>query len=1218
MIRVRMVELENFLKNEMNQRIVFMDGAMGTMIQKYQLSESDFRGERFKNHPFDLQGNNDLLNLIQPHIIGKIHREYLEAGAEIIGTNTFNANSISQADYGMEAFVYEINKAAAKIACEVATEFRKKTREKSRLALVSGAIGPTNRTASLSSDVNHPELRGVTFDQLVESYYEQAQGLLDGGVDLLIVETIFDTLNAKSALFAIDKLFTDSHRQVPLLISVTITDQSGRTLSGQTLEAFWNSVQHARPLSVGINCALGAREMRPYIIELAQIADCYVSCYPNAGLPNPLSETGYDETPDVTATLLGEFAEGGWVNMVGGCCGTTPDHIRTIVHTLKDKTPRRIPKIEARTRLSGLEPLNINSTRNEGTQFVMVGERTNVMGSPKFRRLIKDGDFEAALSVARQQVSQGAHIIDINFDESLLDGEAAMVKFLNLLGTEPEISRVPIMIDSSQWSVLEAGLKCIQGKAVVNSISLKEGESVFLEQATKVKKYGAALVVMAFDEKGQAADFEDKVRICHRAYRLLTEKVGVDPCDIIFDPNILTLATGMKEHNNYGVDFLRAVERIKEICPHALTSGGVSNISFSFRGNNVIREAMHSVFMYHGMRSGLDMAIVNAGMLEIYEEIEPSLLEAVEDILLNRRDDATERLLDLSERYKNSQGERSKRVKEWRTQSVEDRLCYSLVHGVVDFVNEDTQEALKKYKVPLNVIEGPLMDGMRVVGQLFGEGKMFLPQVVKSARVMKKAVAYLEPLMEKKVVGSSASTIVLATVKGDVHDIGKNIVGVVMTCNNYEVIDLGVMVKCDEILRVAKEKGADLIGLSGLITPSLNEMIFNAKEMQRQGFKIPLLVGGATTSRAHTAIKMAEHYDPPVVQVGDASLVVGVCRELLSEDRKEAYIADLNKSYRKIRQKHRDKKRELLSYKEAREKAFSNREEVVVPSHCGIREITNINLKEIAEFIDWSPFFWTWELRGVFPKIFEDPKWGEPARKVYNEAKILLEDIIENQRFDMKAIYGLWPCQREGDDIHVFSPGSGETLYFLRQQQKRGGSYYCLADFIHPVKRDYVGAFCVTAGQGVEDFARHFVHQSDDYQAIMVRALGDRMVEALAEWLHLQVRKNWGYGEKASSEDLIHGRYRGIRPAPGYPACPDHTEKATLWELLEVKERLGVSLTESFAMTPPSSVSGYYFSHSESKYFNLGQIGWDQLEDYAHRKGVPPEEAARWLSNHLS
>ena len=1213
-----MMELENFLKNEMNQRIVFMDGAMGTMIQKHQLQEVDFRGTRFKDHPIDLQGNNDLLSLTQPHIIQQIHREYLEVGAEIIGTNTFNANSISQSDYKMEEFVYEMNKEAAKLACEVASEFKRENPD--HLALVSGAMGPTNRTASLCPDVNNPEFREVTFDKLVEAYYEQARGLLDGEADLLIVETIFDTLNSKAALFAIDQLLSDRNERVPVLISVTITDQSGRTLSGQTMEAFWNSIRHVKPLSVGINCALGAREMRPYIVELSQIADCYVSCYPNAGLPNPLSETGYDETPEVTANQLKEFATSGLVNMVGGCCGTTPSHIRAITHRLKDIPPRVVPKIEAKTRLSGLEPLNIDSTRSEGSQFLMVGERTNVMGSPKFRRLIKDGDFEKALNVAHQQVSQGANIIDINFDEPLLDGESAMVKFLNLLGAEPEISKVPIMIDSSKWSVLEAGLKCLQGKAIVNSISLKEGEEVFLEQAIKIKKYGAAAVVMAFDEKGQAANFEDKVQICQRAYKLLTEKIDFDPCDIIFDPNILTLATGMEEHNNYAVDFIHAIKKIKEICPHTLTSGGISNISFSFRGNNMVREAMHSAFMYHGVRAGLDMAIVNAGMLEVYENIDKKLLEAVEDVLLNRREDATERLLSLSEEYRDSKGEKkTTKAKEWRTQSVEERLCHSLIHGVVDFVEEDTKEALKKYEIPLKVISGPLMEGMKVVGELFGAGKMFLPQVVKSARVMKRAVAYLEPFMERETEEASrhTGTIVLATVKGDVHDIGKNIVGVVMACNNYEVIDLGVMVKCDEILRVAKEKRADLIGLSGLITPSLDEMIFNAKEMQRQGFQVPLLIGGATTSRAHTAIKIAEHYKPPVVQVGDASLVIGVCSELLSKDRSKTYIANLNQSYERIRAEHKAKNIEFIPYEEAKKRSFSNVADVVVPPSCGVQEVSPIDLKNVSELIDWSPFFWTWELRGTFPKILDHPKWGEPARKIYDEAQVLLRDIVENKRFDMKALYGLWPCQREGDDIHVFTPKGKQTLYFLRQQQKRKGNYYCLTDFIHPTKKDYIGAFCVTASGEVEKFANDFINQSDDYSAIMVRALGDRMAEALAEWLHSQVRKSWGFEEDLSPEELIQEKYRGIRPAPGYPACPDHSEKTTLWKLLGVKERLGVHLTESFAMTPSSSVSGYYLAHPESRYFNIGKIDRDQLEDYSRRKGLTIKEAARWLSVHL-
>jgi 5-methyltetrahydrofolate--homocysteine methyltransferase len=1203
---------------------------MGTMIQGYKLEEEDFRGEQFKDHHIDLKGNNDLLCLTRPEIITEIHRSYLEAGADIIETNTFNANKLSQSDYELQHIIPELNKAAAQVARIAVDEFMSENPD--RKCFVAGALGPTNKTASLSPDVNDPAYRGVTFDELVETYYEQVKWLVEGGVDIILAETTFDTLNLKAAIYGIQNFLDEHPAQLPLMLSVTITDASGRTLSGQTIEAFWNSVRHAKPLSVGINCALGAQEMRPYIEELSKIADCYISCYPNAGLPNPLSETGYDETPEDTSGFLEEFAQSGFINIVGGCCGTTPDHIGALVKKIKGLTPRTIPTLTQATRLSGLEALNFA----EDSPFLMVGERTNVTGSPRFSKLIKEDDFDTALSVAKQQVENGANIIDINFDEALLDGEACMRRFLNLVGSEPDISRVPIMIDSSKFTVIEEGLKCIQGKGIVNSISLKEGEQKFLEQAEKVKRYGASAVVMAFDEKGQAATKEDKVRICERAYKLLTEKVGMDPNDIIFDPNVLTVATGIEEHNNYAVDFIEALGEIKKVCPGAKTSGGISNISFSFRGNNILREAMHSAFLYHAIKAGLDMAIVNAGMLEVYENIDKELLEKVEDVLFNRNPEATETLIDYAEQVRGTEKTKEKDKEKWREGTVDERLSHALVKGIVDYIDEDTEEARQKYDKSLDVIEGPLMSGMKVVGKLFGEGKMFLPQVVKSARVMKKAVAYLEPYMEAEKARSGGGQVkgkfVIATVKGDVHDIGKNIVGVVLGCNNYEVIDLGVMVACDNILKTAKDLDANIIGLSGLITPSLDEMIYNASEMERQGFKTPLLIGGATTSKAHTAIKIAPAYSGVVSHVQDASLVVNVCNDLLNPEKYEKIANELQAKHEELRKLHSatQQKTNYLPIKEARSKGLGSdwgKIRIDVPEKLGT-EIIEISVEEIIPFIDWSPLFWVWELKGVYPKIFEHKKWGKQAKILFEDAQNLLNQIVKEKRFRPRAVLSFWPANSSGDDIEIYSDNSRKKaiskFLTLRQQKDKGKNetYLGLSDFVAPKesgREDYIGGFVVTAGEEVEEFSETFKENNDDYSAIMVKALGDRIAEALAEMMHKKARENWGYGkeEKLSPADLIKEKYRGIRPAPGYPACPDHTEKAELWRLLDAEKNIGVELTENYAIYPPSSVAGLYFSHPDSKYFHVGQINRDQVEDYAKRKGISVEEAEKWLRPNL-
>lgn len=1202
---------------------------MGTMIQKYKLEEKDFRGTQFVDHPLDLKGNNDLLSITRPDVIEEIHYQYLKAGARIIETNTFSGTRTAQADYQMEAHVDAINIESAKVARQAIERYKKENPDME--AFVAGALGPTNKTASISPDVNNPAFRAIDFDQLKSAYFEQASALVKGGVDILLVETIFDTLNAKAALMGIEELFEQLGHRLPVMISVTITDKSGRTLSGQTVEAFWYSIAHANPLSVGINCALGAKDMRPFIEALSNVATCFISCYPNAGLPNPLSDTGYDETPETTGALLREFAESGFVNIVGGCCGTTPPHIESIGKSVQGIKPRKPPLPDGNTHLSGLEPFTISKT---DAPFVMVGERTNVTGSPKFARLIKENNFDEALLIARQQVENGANIIDINFDEGLLDSESCMSHFLNLIASEPDICKVPIMVDSSKWSVIEAALKCLQGKAVVNSISLKEGEEVFLKHARLLKKYGAAAVVMAFDENGQAASREEKVRICKRAYDLLVNHANFSPEDIIFDPNILTVATGIEEHNQYAINFIEAIKEIKKCCPGALTSGGVSNISFSFRGNNPVREAMHSAFLYHAIGAGLDMGIVNAGMLEVYDDLPKDLLTAVEDVLFDRCPDATEKLVELAESYKNQDGKTKIQNLEWRQGSFSARIQHALVHGIADYIVDDTKEALEELKIPLSVIEGPLMDGMKVVGELFGEGKMFLPQVVKSARVMKKAVAYLEPFMKSskdQPQKNKQGTFVIATVKGDVHDIGKNIVGVVLGCNNYEVHDLGVMVNCETILEKAREVEADFIGLSGLITPSLDEMIHVAKEMNRLQFKTPLLIGGATTSKAHTAIKIAPHYNGASVHVLDASLVVNVCSEIRSK--KDSFLSKLQESQEQIRTKFLQKNEDtdLVDLETARKNKFRYNWKDLPndkPKQLGVFQFDHISLDELVQFIDWSPFFWTWELKGLYPKIFDHPQHGNSAKQLFEDAQKQLQIIIQKKIFKPKAVMGFWAAQACDEDVILYTDETCKTelqrLHFLRQQRViKNSPNMCLSDFIAPIEsniKDHIGAFCVTTGSEVEQYAQSFKARGDDYQCILVQAIGDRLAEACAEKMHLEARKFCGYGltEDLSNEDLIKERYRGIRPAPGYPACPDHTEKWSLWKLLDIENRIGVRLTESGAMTPGSSVSGYYFSHPESRYFNVGKISNDQVRDYASRKNRSFEDMQKWLSPNLT
>lgn len=1218
------------LKEILSEKILFLDGAMGTMIQRYKLEEEHFRNDQLKDHHIDLKGNNDLLSITQPEIIKEIHTEYLEAGADIIETNTFSGTRIAQADYELEEIVPELNLKSAQIAKAACVEFMEKNPD--RKCYVAGALGPTNRTASLSPDVNRPEYRAVTFQELVDSYYEQAKFLVEGGVDILLPETTFDTLNLKAAIFAIKKLENEIGEKLPVMLSVTITDNSGRTLSGQTVEAFWYSVEHANPLSVGINCALGAQEMRPYIESLSKVSNAYVSCYPNAGLPNPLSETGYDETPDQTSEYVKEFADSGFINIVGGCCGTTPDHINAIRNKLSDIAPRVIPNAKEylSTHLSGLEPLVISE--KDAISFYMVGERTNVTGSPKFARLIKEDQFEEALAIARQQVENGANIIDINFDEGLIDSEACMVKFLNLIASEPDIAKVPIMIDSSKWSVLEAGLQCIQGKGIVNSISLKEGEEKFLEQASIIKQYGAAVVVMAFDENGQAAEMQDKVDICKRAYDLLTQKINFAPEDIIFDPNILTVATGIDEHNNYAVNFIEAVRKIKEVCPGALTSGGVSNISFSFRGNNRVREAMHAAFLFHAIKAGLDMGIVNAGMLEVYEEIDKELLEKVENVLLNKSPEATEELLEIADTLKGVKKKSSANSSlKWREEELEQRMKHALVHGIVEFIEEDTKAALEKLKIPLKVIEGPLMDGMKVVGDLFGQGKMFLPQVVKSARVMKKAVAWLEPYMDKSENEENHQGVfVIATVKGDVHDIGKNIVSVVLACNGYKVIDLGVMVNCDTIVKSIKENKADIIGLSGLITPSLDEMITNVKEFQRLNLDIPVLVGGATTSKAHTAIKIAHHYENVVQHVSDASLVIEVCNNLLSKERKEEYIKNLKAKQIALKERfgREETIKSLIPFDEASKMkpTLSFDGKTYRPERLGITEVKNITLKELLPYFDWSPFFWAWEIKGQYPQILKNPKTQEQAHRLYEDAKLLLDEIINTNAFEPRALTAFWKAHSEGNTIILKDEDDQilDQFSFLRQQDKhiiKKNQARCLADFIAPKDQnidDYLGAFVVSI-HNVQELANKYEKDNDDYNSIMIKILGDRFAEAFAEFMHERTRKSWGFGakEQLSNKDLIAEKYQGIRPAPGYPACPDHLHKKKLWKLMEVQERIGSRLTDSMAMEPASSVSGFYFSHPESQYFNVGMLGEDQIDIYAKESGLTLEDAQKWLSPYL-
>ena len=1207
----------------LRERIVILDGAMGTMIQTYRLEEADYRGERFQDWPRDVKGNNDLLSLTRPLVIQEIHRQYLQAGADIIETNTFNSTRISMADYGMESLAQELNVGGARNARAAADAVM--AAEPGRGCFVAGALGPTNKTASISGNVNNPAARGVTYDQLVEAYYEQARGLLEGGADVLLVETVFDSLNSKAALFAIAKLF-DQVPRVPVMLSFTITDLSGRTLSGQTVEAYWNSVSHFPLLSIGINCALGPKEMRPFIEELSGLAPIYLSAYPNAGLPNPMLPTGFPETPESMAPQLADWAAAGWLNIVGGCCGTTPAHISALARAAGKFKPRVPPKVEPWLRLSGMEALTIRPDTN----FVNIGERTNITGSPKFAKLILAGQFEEALAVARQQVLNGAQIIDINMDEGMLDGVQAMTHFLNLIGSEPDIARVPVMIDSSRWPVIEAGLKCVQGKAVVNSISLKEGEEKFVQQAVLVLRYGAAVVVMAFDEKGQADSLERRRQICARCYKILTERVGFPPEDIIFDPNILTVGTGLEEHNNYALDFIEATRWIKQNLPRAKVSGGISNISFSFRGNNAVREAMHAAFLYHAIQAGLDMGIVNAGMLGIYGEIPKDLLELVEDVLLNRRPDATERLVKFAESVK--QKDKAGIVEdEWRKGSVEQRLEHALVKGIVDFIDADTEEARQKIGRPLSVIEGPLMAGMSVVGDLFGSGKMFLPQVVKSARVMKKAVAWLLPFMEeeKRAGGESRAQgkILMATVKGDVHDIGKNIVGVVLACNNYEIIDLGVMVPCEKILQTARDLKVDMIGLSGLITPSLDEMAHVAREMQREGFSLPLLIGGATTSKAHTAVKIAPHYAQTVVHVLDASRAVGVVGNLANPKLKPAFDEKNRQEQEKSRQQHAGQRVKLLSLEEARRRRPQYEfkpEELAVPEFTGVRPLS-VPLGELVPFIDWSPFFHTWELRGRYPAILKHEKHGAQATELFEDGQKLLQRIVNEKLLEARGVYGFFPAQSVGDDVELFDGDTRRKVltvfHFLRQQIEKpdGQPNLSLADFIAPAN-DYLGAFAVTAGLGVDALARQFKAENDDYNAIMTEALADRLAEAFAEYLHRRVRAEWGYGknENLTTEQLIEEQYRGIRPAAGYPACPDHTEKWTLWKLLDAEKSAGIQLTESCAMWPASSVSGLYFASPQSKYFGVGKLDRDQVQDYARRKGMELRTAERWLGPNLN
>ena len=1254
------------LQQLLRERIVVLDGAMGTMVQQRNLSETEFRGRRFANwQGKDLKGCIDLLNITQPEIIEDIHRQYLEAGADIIETNTFNSQSISLADYGLESLAYESSKAGAECARRAADKIM--AAQPGRICFVAGALGPTTKTSSISTDVNNSGARGTNYDELVRAYGEQIKGLLDGGADILLVETIFDTLNAKAAFFATQKILEERGgvplpfggnrgsdasspsssatrasqppRTVPILASVTfIQAGSNRGVTGQTVEAFWNSISHVPLLSVGMNCALGPKELRPLIEELSGLAPIFVSAYPNAGLPNPLLPTGFPETPESLAPQLQEWAQNGWLNIVGGCCGTTPAHIKLLAEAVRGLPPRQVPAVEPYLRLSGLDAVTVRPDSN----FLNIGERTNVAGSPKFAQLIKAGDFDAALAIARQQVENGAQVIDVCMDEGMIDGVAAMSRFLNLVASEPDICKVPIMVDSSKWDVIEAGLKCLQGKGIVNSISLKEGEEKFLHQAKLVRRYGAAVVVMAFDERGQADTFARRTEVCQRAYNLLVQQVGFSPQDIIFDPNVLTVGTGMEEHANYAVDFIRTTKWIKENMPLAKVSGGISNISFSFRGNNAVREAMHSAFLYHAIQAGLDMGIVNPGMLAVYEEVPKDLLKLVEDVLLNRQPDATERLIKFAESVK-QKGAVEVVADAWRNGTVEDRLSHALVKGIVDFIDQDIEEARQKYVKPLLVIEGPLMAGMNVVGDLFGSGKMFLPQVVKSARVMKKAVAYLLPFMEaeKKAAGGvhkNAGKILLATVKGDVHDIGKNIVGVVLACNNYEIIDLGVMVPCEKILQTARDQKVDIIGLSGLITPSLDEMAHVAREMEREGLKLPLLIGGATTSKAHTAVKIAPGYGQPVVHVLDASRAVPVISNLISAEHRPKFALQIREEYDRLRSQHAGQRTKLLSMEEARANAPKLKfDDLPKPEFTGVRVLSSdsaicnpqsaIKLAELVPLIDWTPFFHTWELRGVYPKILQHEKHGEEARKLFADAQELLGKIVTGKLIQPSGVYGFFPANRAGDDVELYADESRAkvltTFHFLRQQivKDDGSPNWCLADFISPKGfPDYVGGFAVTSGHGLKELVEKFKADHDDYNAIMAEALADRLAEAFAEFLHRRVREEWGYGkpEKLTAEDLVAEKYRGIRPAAGYPACPDHTEKGILWKLLDAEKNAGIKLTESFAMWPGSSVSGLYFANPESKYFAVGKLGNDQLLDYHVRKGVTLQETEKWLGPWLN
>jgi 5-methyltetrahydrofolate--homocysteine methyltransferase len=1215
------------LRQLLSERILLLDGAMGTMIQGYRLAEDDFRGERFREWHRDLKGNNDLLSITRPELIQDIHRQFLEAGADMIETNTFNSNAPSMSDYGMESLVADLNRAAARLARETADSFAARSGEPK---FVAGVLGPSNRTASISPDVNDPGYRNTTFERLAETYQIAATALIEGGVDFLMIETIFDTLNAKAAIFAVRRSFEASGFELPVMISGTITDASGRTLSGQTTEAFWNSVRHAKPFMVGLNCALGAADLRPYVAELSRIADTGVSAHPNAGLPNEFGE--YDETPEEMASVVGEFASSGLVNLVGGCCGTTPDHIRQLFEAIRGKAPRQIPKVAVRCRLSGLEPLNLGPD----DLFVNVGERSNVTGSAHFRRLIEAGDYAEAVQIARQQVDNGAQIIDVNMDEGMLDSEKAMQTYLNLIASEPDVARVPVMIDSSKWTVIETGLRCVQGKSIVNSISLKEGEESFIRQARLVRDYGAAVVVMAFDEQGQADSVERKVAICRRCYDILTNEVGLDAADIIFDPNIFAVATGIEEHNRYGLDFIEATRIIKETLPHVLVSGGVSNVSFSFRGNNIVREAIHSVFLYHAIQAGMDMGIVNAGQLAIYEDLPKDLRDAVEDVILYRRDDATERLLEVAESWKGQASDQKGKEKDlgWRELPVNKRLEHALVNGIDEYVIADTEEARLAAARPLDVIEGPLMDGMNVVGDLFGAGKMFLPQVVKSARVMKKAVGHLVPFIENEKGGARKTNgrIVMATVKGDVHDIGKNIVGVVLQCNNFDVIDLGVMVPCEKILETAKRENAQIIGLSGLITPSLDEMVHVASEMQRLKFDLPLLIGGATTSPAHTAVKIEPSYEGPVIYVKDASRSVGVAQALVETVSRDELITRTRRDNAARRERHAGKSRlaPQLSLSQARERKHRcNWEGYVppVPSFTGRRVLKNIDLATLRNFIDWMPFFNAWEFHGKFPEILDDPTVGSAARPLYEDANAMLDRIVRERWLEARAAFGFFPANAvDDDDILVYEDESRQKsvlrLCHMRQQRGKpsGMAQDCLADFIAPAGsgvRDYIGAFAVTAGIGIDEHVRRFEADHDDYSSIMLKALADRLAESLAEYLHLKVRKEfWGYApdERLSNRALIDEKYRGIRPAPGYPACPDHTEKASLWQLLDAEASIGLRLTESYAMVPTAAVSGFYFSHPDSHYFSVGQVGRDQVESLAMRKRLSMKEMEKWLS----